>query len=78
MSRNNIIIVAKYRGKYYVIPNLCAEIPIGFDSYDFYIKSFIKQESKFTKDLGKALIIAHRKQARINTEYGVHIEYLKK
>ena len=68
MSRDNVIAVAKYKYKYYVLANLNMEIQYNKD----YIKQILDSTNcKFTKDRGKALIIGHNMQKKINTEYGV-------
>ena len=68
MSRDNFIAVAKYKYKYYVLANLNMENQYNKD----YIKQILDSTNcKFTKDRGKALIIGHNIQKKINTEYGV-------
>ncbi len=69
MSRDNVIAVAKYKYKYYVLPNLNMENQFNID----YIKQMLDSKNcKFTRDRGKALIIGHNIQKKINTEYGVN------
>lgn len=68
MSRDNVIAVAKYKYKYYVLPDLNIEVQFDPD----YIKNIlINSEKKYTRDRGKALIIAHNIQKKMNCEYGV-------
>ena len=68
MSRDNVIAVAKYKYKYYVLPDL--NIEVQFDPE--YIKNILlNSEKKYTRDRGKALIIAHNIQKKMNCEYGV-------
>tara|TARA_B100000214_G_C23940142_1_gene615283 strand:+ start:325 stop:549 length:225 start_codon:yes stop_codon:yes gene_type:complete len=69
MSRDNVIAVAKYKYKYYVLPNLNMENQFNIN----YIKQILDSKNcKFTRDRGKALIIGHNIQKKINTEYGVN------
>ena len=69
MSRDNVIAVVKYKYKYYVLENLNMEVQFNKD----YIKELLDSKNcKFTKDRGKALIIGHNIQKKINTEYGVN------
>tara|TARA_Y100001980_G_C14257224_1_gene100066 strand:- start:163 stop:387 length:225 start_codon:yes stop_codon:yes gene_type:complete len=69
MSRDNVIAVAKYKYKYYVLPNLNMENQFNID----YIKQMLDSKNcKFTRDRGKALIIGHNIQKKIDTEYGVN------
>ena len=68
MSRDNVISVVKYKYKYYVLENLNMEVQFNKD----YIKELLDSKNcKFTKDRGKALIIGHNIQNKIDTEYGV-------
>tara|TARA_Y100000816_G_scaffold97122_1_gene67552 strand:+ start:2407 stop:2628 length:222 start_codon:yes stop_codon:yes gene_type:complete len=68
MSRDNVIAVAKYKYKYYVLPDLNIEVQFDPD----YIKNILlNSEKKYTRDRGKALIIAHNIQKKMNCEYGV-------
>lgn len=74
MSRDNVIAVAKYKYKYYVLPNLNMENQFNTD----YIKQILDSKNyKFTCDRGKALIIGHNIQKKIDTEYGVNEIYIK-
>tara|TARA_Y100000816_G_C25832895_1_gene435544 strand:+ start:328 stop:549 length:222 start_codon:yes stop_codon:yes gene_type:complete len=68
MSRDNIIIIAKYDYKYYVIPNLNMNM---FEYNDFIKNLIINNNLKYTRNRGKALRIAHDIQKKIDTEYGV-------
>lgn len=68
MSRNNVIIVAKIKNKYYVLQNL--DIDTQFNQ-NFIYNLAINHNSKFTRNRGKALCIAHDIQKKIDTEYGV-------
>ena len=68
MSHDNVIAVAKYKYKYYVLPDLNIEVQFDPD----YIKNILlNSEKKYTRDRGKALIIAHNIQKKMNCEYGV-------
>lgn len=68
MSRDNVIAVAKYKYKYYVLSNLNMENQFNKN----YIKDLLNfNNCKFTKDRGKALIIGHNIQKKLNSEYGV-------
>jgi hypothetical protein len=68
MSRNNVIIVAKIKNKYYVLQNL--DMDTQFNQ-NFIYNLAINHNSKFTRNRGKALCIAHDIQKKIDTEYGV-------
>lgn len=68
MSRNNVIIVVKIKNKYYVLQNL--DMDTQFNQ-NFIYNLAINHNSKFTKNRGKALCIAHDIQKKIDTEYGV-------
>ena len=73
MSRNNVIVVAASRNnlkkelRYYVFFDLCMDTEFTED----YIRKMVTLTNKSTKDRGKALIIAHDVQKKIETEYGV-------
>ena len=73
MSRNNVIVVAASRNnlkkdlRYYVFFDLCMDTEFTED----YIREMVTLTNKSTKDRGKALIIAHDVQKKIETEYGV-------
>jgi hypothetical protein len=68
MSRDNVIAVAKYKYRYYVIENLNMEVQFTKE----YIEQLIQTGNrKFTRDRGKALCIGHDIQKQIDTEYGV-------
>lgn len=56
MSRNNVIIVAKIKNKYYVLQNL--DMDTQFNQ-NFIYNLAINHNSKFTRNRGKALCIAH-------------------
>ena len=74
MSRNNLILVLRHKRRFYVIADVCADLPCGFHStYDYYL-SFIGDGSKYTYDMGKALVLAHKMQRRLCTEYGVSLQ----
>lgn len=67
MSKNDVILVAKYKNMYYVIYLDCADL-------DFiqYAKNKIESsELKYTYSRSKGLLIAHNKQKKLDTEYGV-------
>ena len=68
MSRDNIIAVAKYKYKYYVLPNLYVENQFN---NDFIKNLLINNNYKYTYNRGKALIIGHNMQKKIDNEYGV-------
>tara|TARA_B110000444_G_C18429485_1_gene406118 strand:- start:344 stop:565 length:222 start_codon:yes stop_codon:yes gene_type:complete len=68
MSRNNVIIVAKIKNKYYVLQNL--DMDTQFNE-NFIYNLAINHHSKFTRNRGKSLCIAHDIQKKIDTEYGV-------
>ncbi len=68
MSRDNVIAVAKYKNKYYVLADLNIE--------NQFNKNYIKYKLdnlfyKYTFNRGKALCIAHDIQYSMVTEYGV-------
>ena len=72
MSRNNVIAVACYKHnkkrRYYVLQNLCMDTQFCNE----YIKELLDNSSqKYTLNRGKALIIGHDIQKKIDTEYGV-------
>lgn len=70
MENNNVIAVAKYKYKYYVLPNLCMDTQFN----NLYIKELLINNNhinKYTRNRGKALIIAHDIQKKIDNEYGV-------
>jgi hypothetical protein len=79
MSRNNVIIVARYKGRYYVLPNLNADR--AWED-EFLLEMLQKDQKdpndqsghqlKSTHNRGRALVIAHDFQKELDTEYGVH------
>lgn len=74
MSKNNLVLVISYRGRYYVVSNANADTQ-WCDSF----ATFIVQNSKslWTYDRGAALLRAHNIQNKMNTEYGVREYRLK-
>ena len=76
MSRNNLIACVRWRGRYYVFGNVCADVPVGYSDYDEYVRSHIHSRSRYTYDWGRALVRAHRLQNKTQTEYGVQMVYL--
>ena len=76
MSRNNVIVVAasKYSKagiRYYVFFNLCMDTQFTEE----YVRELVNKRQnnllKSTRDRGRALIIAHDAQKKLDTEYGV-------
>ena len=72
MSKNNLIIVAKDARvkdniKYYVFHDVNADNEWNSK----FIKEQMENTSKYTRNRGKALIMAHNIQRKIDTEYGV-------
>ena len=78
MSKNNLVACIKLKGKYYVIENVSADTPAAFTEYNDYLRTLITDESRFTYNMGKALIRAHMAQEKADTEYGVFLIRLKK
>ena len=84
MSRNNVIIVLRYKGRYYVLPNLNADMAWERDflseilqsghghNNDHNSQNSVNSQLKSTRNRGRALIIAHDYQKKLDTEYGVH------
>jgi hypothetical protein len=68
MSRNNLILVIVYRGRYYVVSDVNADVQWNEKFAEQHIN---KISSRFTYNRGKALIRAHNLQGRLQTEYGV-------
>tara|TARA_B110001452_G_scaffold267348_1_gene276886 strand:+ start:6383 stop:6619 length:237 start_codon:yes stop_codon:yes gene_type:complete len=73
MSRNNVIVVAasknnkKQELRYYVFFNLCMDTQFTEE----YVRQLVTVSNKSTRYRGRALIIAHDAQKKIDTEYGV-------
>ena len=68
MSRNNVIAVAHYRSKYYVLGNLNMDTEFNVES----IRNLILSGTHiFIKERGRALCYAHDIQKIIVSEYGV-------
>jgi len=66
MSRDDVLLVIKKQRKYYVLHtsaswHWCSEEYINL----------ITPESKYTYSRPRALVIAHNKQKKMDTEYGV-------
>ena len=81
MSRNNLIIVVrdkrnhrKTKPVYYIFPDMNADNDWNYRVLRRRIES---QNQKWTKNEGLALILAHRMDAKLKTEYGVRIMTLK-
>ena len=66
MSRDDVLLVAHRQSVYYV---LYANASWDWDSGEW--EKLIKPESPYTYSRAKALLIAHNKQKKLNTEYGV-------
>lgn len=64
MSRNDILLVVKKQTKYYVI-HVCADLEK--EEYE----KMITPENQYTFSRATALILAHNKQKKLHTEYGV-------
>lgn len=68
MSRNDILVIVKKQKKYYVL-HVCADL----DSDE--IDKLITIKTPFTYSRSTALILAHNKQKKLETEYGVRETY---
>ena len=66
MSRNNLILVVSVKGRYYVIPDVCADT-----EWNVRYAYGVLKGRRYMRDRGKALILAHDMQRRQQTEYGV-------
>ena len=64
MSRNDILWVIKKQKKYYVL-YVCADLD------DDEVDCLINPQTKYTYSRSTALILAHDKQKKLGTEYGV-------
>ena len=67
MSRNDLILVVRHTGNFYVLHD---SINADLHWNTAYVLEAIKS-SKSTRNRGKALIIAHDIQLKRDTEYGV-------
>lgn len=68
MSRNNLIIVVCWRGRYYVIPDADAD----GDWTPSALKAWILEKNmRASRSRGRALVHAHNLQRTLQTEYGV-------
>lgn len=69
MSRNNLILVIydKYRKMYYVARDVNADTEWSTESAVY----LFQQGTSFTRNRGKALILAHNADRKLQTEYGV-------
>jgi hypothetical protein len=73
MSRNDVILVIRHRSKWYVVPNVNADIEWSVA----YARSYVAQKDvKWTRNRGRALQLAHDMQLKNETEYGVRELYL--
>ena len=66
MSRNNVLVVAKLKGRFAVIGPLNADTEWN----EAFVRAALRG-ARYTRDRGKALIRAHDRQRRLDTEYGV-------
>ena len=66
MSRDDVLLIIKKKKKYYVL-HANASFHWCSDEWD----TLITPESKYTYSRARALIIAHNKQKKMDTEYGV-------
>ena len=62
------MVVARHHGKFYVIGPLNADTEWN---EKFVRGKIVSGDLKFTRDRGKALVIAHDIQSKESTEYGV-------
>jgi hypothetical protein len=67
MSRNNVIVVVEYFGRYYVLVNINADKPWTSPNW---LRRVIRHRP-FVKTRARALVLAHDLQRRCDTEYGV-------
>ena len=69
MSRNNLILVIydKYRKIYYVVQDVNADTEWSVEGATY----LVQKGTKFTRDRGRALILAHDIDRKLQTEYGV-------
>jgi hypothetical protein len=74
MSGNNLVLVIKHKGRYYVVSNINADTQ-WCDSFATFIVN--NPKSLWTYNRGAALIRAHDQQNKINTEHGVREYHLK-
>ena len=64
MSRDDVLLVVQKERRYYV--------PHANASYEWEEpEKLIQPESKFTYSRARALVLAHNKQKKLDTEYGV-------
>ena len=69
MSQNDVILVIKYKGRWYVVGRACNA---DNEWTDEFATEFVKnEENKFTYKRGDALCRAHDLQRKLDTEYGV-------
>lgn len=69
MSRNDLVLVGKLKGKYYVFGPCNADTE--WNAHWLLNKINTTENNKFTYDRGRALILAHNMQSKLETEYGV-------
>lgn len=70
MSRDDVLLVIKRReNKHYIYYVFHANASIYWHAEEW--NALILKSSKFTYSRSKALILAHNKQKKLNTEYGV-------
>ena len=74
MSRNNLIVVIRSKGRWYVVPNCNADTEWSEEFARCHVND---ESSRFTKSRATALIRAHNLQRVQKTEYGVRELYLK-
>ena len=68
MSRNNVILVARVRGRYFVLPRLNADTQWNAE----YVRQRAEMAGQLsTLSRARALVLAHNMQARMQCEHGV-------
>lgn len=72
MSRNNLIIVIYWRGRYFVLPNAIADVHWQRSFLRKWVREAVLND-KITqyRQRARALVHAHNLDFRLKTEYGV-------
>ena len=72
MGRNNVIVVAQFRGRYFVLVDLNADTEWNEE----WVRAHVKQRLCY-RNRAYALERAHDRQLQLETQYGVREMYIE-
>ena len=71
MSRNDVILVVQWRGRFFVLAPACADTQWNRPFLQQWVREHVVSCMHQRRDRARALLHAHNLQKRLCTEYGV-------